>query len=262
MGGQILSFNCDAMAQRVLRASPFVGELRFVSLGACSSGNILPENTLFLVHCPMAAPEDLEVAVCLKKQHPSIPVLVTAHRIDAALVLAALREHIWDFIVLPGEIERLTLQIAAWLQLRQLHSAQDRRLPWRGHPPAQELYSSIALARDEEKRTAPAVAIIHQRYGDKLPIHRLAAACHMSEDNFRRCFKAEHGCSIRDYLRDYRLARAVELLKRQELNVQEVAFLCGFHDVSLFNRLFKRAHGATPSQCRLSVAAEAGVVPA
>lgn len=109
MGGQVLSFNCDALAQHVLRTGPFVNELRFTSFGACSStSNNFPETTLFLVHCPMSVPQDIDVAIHLKKQHPSIPVLLTAHRIDVTLVLAALREHLWDFILLPSEIDRLT----------------------------------------------------------------------------------------------------------------------------------------------------------
>jgi AraC-like DNA-binding protein len=48
-----------------------------------------------------------------------------------------------------------------------------------------------------------------------------------------------------------RLRRAAELLPRQGgRRISEIAFECGFNDLSYFNRCFRRRFGLTPSAAR------------
>ena len=52
------------------------------------------------------------------------------------------------------------------------------------------------------------------------------------------------------YLNDYRLTMAGELLKMTEESVTQIALKCGFENLSYFNRLFRRKFGVTPGQYR------------
>lgn len=47
-----------------------------------------------------------------------------------------------------------------------------------------------------------------------------------------------------------RMSRAAELLSQSREPISQVAYRCGFNDVSHFNHLFKRAHGFSPSAYR------------
>ena len=51
-----------------------------------------------------------------------------------------------------------------------------------------------------------------------------------------------------------RIGRACRLLAENELNVTEIAFACGFENLSNFNRQFLRLKGTSPSQFRKAVA--------
>jgi AraC-like DNA-binding protein len=63
----------------------------------------------------------------------------------------------------------------------------------------------------------------------------------------------ETGRSFSQHVLDRRLERAAELLRQPGgagRKIAEVAFACGFGDLSYFNRMFRRRYGATPSDMR------------
>ncbi|MFN3529912.1 MAG: helix-turn-helix domain-containing protein [Bacteroidia bacterium] len=59
------------------------------------------------------------------------------------------------------------------------------------------------------------------------------------------------GCSPKQYIRDYRMKVAHELLVDNRANVSEVASLTGFRSISYFSAKFKERYGYRPSRFRL-----------
>ena len=60
-----------------------------------------------------------------------------------------------------------------------------------------------------------------------------------------------------DFVLDRRLALARRRLRdpaRAGLTISAIAYECGFGDLSYFNRSFRRAYGATPSDVRSGAA--------
>ena len=51
-------------------------------------------------------------------------------------------------------------------------------------------------------------------------------------------------------LNELRLRRAAELLTLTERRISDIAFECGFNDLSYFNRSFRRRFGLTPTAAR------------
>jgi AraC-like DNA-binding protein len=51
-------------------------------------------------------------------------------------------------------------------------------------------------------------------------------------------------------LNELRLRKAAELLANGEGRVSDIAFDCGFNDLSYFNRCFRRRFGLTPTAAR------------
>ena len=49
-----------------------------------------------------------------------------------------------------------------------------------------------------------------------------------------------------DYINIYRINAACELLSSGEATITEVAYSCGFNDLSYFIRLFKKHKGLSP----------------
>ena len=60
----------------------------------------------------------------------------------------------------------------------------------------------------------------------------------------------EAGASFTVRLNELRLRKAADLLARPEGRISDIAFDCGFNDLSYFNRCFRRRFGLTPSAAR------------
>ena len=63
-----------------------------------------------------------------------------------------------------------------------------------------------------------------------------------------RKLKALSDQSATEYIRNYRLDRAMALLKNKEGNVKKVAAMVGFADEKYFSKTFKEHFGISPSE--------------
>lgn len=76
---------------------------------------------------------------------------------------------------------------------------------------------------------------------------RLAA---MSEVAFSRFFKMRTGRTFVDTLTEIRLGHASRMLIETTHGITEVAYKCGFNNISNFNRIFKKKKDCTPKEFR------------
>ena len=59
--------------------------------------------------------------------------------------------------------------------------------------------------------------------------------------------------SFGDYIRKLRIEKSIEMMKDPKYSLTEIAYLTGFSDQSLFNRVFKQQTGRNPSTYRKTV---------
>lgn len=85
-----------------------------------------------------------------------------------------------------------------------------------------------------------------------LTIHTMAKVFHMSDKYFSRYFRTATGQTFTAYLNTVRTEKACDLLRGTDQTVLEIAFACGYENVSYFNRVFRSQTGQTPLQYRLS----------
>lgn len=84
----------------------------------------------------------------------------------------------------------------------------------------------------------------------EVDLQRTAAVAGLSAFHFLRVFGSVIGVTPHQYLVRCRLQRAARALAEDDRNITEIAFDCGFGDISNFVRTFRRAAGATPSEFR------------
>jgi hemolysin activation/secretion protein/AraC-like DNA-binding protein len=82
----------------------------------------------------------------------------------------------------------------------------------------------------------------------------LAGQLHCSERHFSRLFREEFGVPLRARQIELRLQRARQLLAGSDAKVINVAFDSGYRHLGLFNAMFKKRFGLTPSEWRLQSA--------
>jgi AraC-like DNA-binding protein len=70
----------------------------------------------------------------------------------------------------------------------------------------------------------------------------------MSKTQLHRKIKALTDHAPGEFLRNYRLKRAAQLLEQQGGNITEIAFAVGFGSLSYFTRSFKELFGKSPSE--------------
>ncbi len=82
------------------------------------------------------------------------------------------------------------------------------------------------------------------------PPEQLAQLCGCSPRHFSRLFHQQFGSSVRARQTELRLLKARQLLRNPGLPVAQAAADSGYRHLGLFNSLFKRKFGMTPTEWR------------
>ncbi len=88
--------------------------------------------------------------------------------------------------------------------------------------------------------------MIFLRQKDPCTVFRLARAMDMSESRLRTLFRQTAGVPLGSYIQNYRLTRAMALLRNTSLSIADVAEQSGFGSLPAFSRAFKKQTGQTP----------------
>lgn len=91
---------------------------------------------------------------------------------------------------------------------------------------------------------------VEAHYKEEIKLCQLASLIGMTEVGCSRFFKMRTGKTISEYITEVRLGHASRLLVDTTQSVAEVAYDCGFNNLSNFNRLFHKVRRFTPSQFR------------
>lgn len=119
------------------------------------------------------------------------------------------------------------------------------------------LYTMETLRTGAPKRSDPSLftlqkmlAFLYEHFAEKLSLEDIARAGNVCKSGCIAVFRQYLHKTPIDYLIEYRLACAKELLLGSDHKVIEVGLEVGFQNVSYFIDMFKRAYGVTPLQMR------------
>ena len=101
-----------------------------------------------------------------------------------------------------------------------------------------------------QARLRQMIALIEQRFGDRLRLEDIARAASISQSEALRCFRVGVGMTPIEYLNLCRLNHARLRLASSELSVTAIAQEAGFASASYFDRLFQRRFGVNPTSLR------------
>jgi len=87
-------------------------------------------------------------------------------------------------------------------------------------------------------------------YHEKIKVEEVAKLLNMTETTLSRLMKKRTGRSFINFLNDYRIGFATRWLTETNQDIAEIAFRCGFYNISNFNRVFKKSKGCTPGLYR------------
>ena len=115
---------------------------------------------------------------------------------------------------------------------------------------AEQWDSRVISADDYYGYVYKILCYVDMHYSENITMNDLSAVAGLSPDYMARKFKSALHMTPSEYVRKFRIARAMELLCTTDLSVAEVARRTGFSDVSLFSRVFKQSVGLPPASYR------------
>lgn len=104
---------------------------------------------------------------------------------------------------------------------------------------------------ERQERVQVMLVYIHTHYADELSLKDIADAGTMSVAQCNRCFNKMLNITPYEYLIQYRLQKATNLLKDATLNVTEISEIVGFNNVTHFIQVFKKVYGISPKKYRM-----------
>lgn len=99
---------------------------------------------------------------------------------------------------------------------------------------------------------------IYTHYAEKITLEDIAASANISEREALRTFKKALDKAPFDYLNEYRLDKARELLETSDLTVTEIAVSTGFSDSAYFGKVFRKYFESTPGNYRKKIKGDRG----
>lgn len=100
----------------------------------------------------------------------------------------------------------------------------------------------------EGKRLNDIFNFTMQEYSRPIQLAEVAEVANMTKTAFCRYFKQHTRKTYLDFLNEYRVSQACKMLAEREKSIAQIAFECGFNNLSNFNRRFKEVKGLAPRQ--------------
>lgn len=93
---------------------------------------------------------------------------------------------------------------------------------------------------------ARAIEYIHKRYAQNFSLSTMSDDLFISAPYLSRLFKEQTGKSFVDYLRAFRVRKAIELMNEGKYSISVISNMVGFKNYNYFFQVFKEVTGQTP----------------
>lgn len=108
--------------------------------------------------------------------------------------------------------------------------------------------------KTENRRLDKMYEYIFQNFNKPISASDVAAILNMNKSAFSRFFKKIHRKPFTKYLNELRIGYACKLLLAGNEPITSIGYLCGFNNISNFNRQFKIIKGESPTAYLQSIA--------
>lgn len=165
----------------------------------------------------------------------------------------AMKLGVKDYLLKPiddQELEEVLKRVASDIRNKKIHQKVEANLSQVGDSKVM-LFKEYLLKNEmkvREKYVQEAIEYIDIHFAEEISIKDVSEQLKISESYLTRLFKTETGHTFIEYLTNYRIGKAIELLKDKSIKVYEVASMVGYSDSRYFSVLFKKYVGLTPSE--------------
>ncbi len=105
-----------------------------------------------------------------------------------------------------------------------------------------------ASFKGNDERLQNIFTYLMKNFTNVVTVENAAAIVNMTPTSFCRFFKSRTHKSFVNYLHDIRVGYACKLLQEEKYTISQVAYHCGFENLSNFNKQFKKIKSITPKE--------------
>lgn len=104
--------------------------------------------------------------------------------------------------------------------------------------------------KNSTKYVNEAVQYIRHNYYRDFSVQDIADSIGITRAYLSTCFKTVYSFSVQEYLTEYRMKKAKEMLFDSDMKIKEVALSSGYQDELYFSKVFKKRFGVSPRKFR------------
>ena len=108
----------------------------------------------------------------------------------------------------------------------------------------------VSSGRMSDYYIKEAINYIEQNFQNNISIEDIAAVCGINRSHFGKIFRNSIGRSPQEFLMNYRMVKATELLKLTSLSIADISSAVGYENQLHFSRAFKNIYGISPREWR------------
>lgn len=114
----------------------------------------------------------------------------------------------------------------------------------------QHCRSDTKVIPNADDKFRPILEYMNHNFAEKISAKEICTRFGYNETYFCRRFKAITGITVMHYILILRMEKAQKLLRGSDEDVGNIAWQCGFSDISYFSNCFKKHFGITPTEFR------------
>lgn len=194
--------------------------------------------------------DGIELTSAIKKnvQLNTLPVMLLTAKTANADSIEGFEAGADAYVVKPFDMDVLKTRAAALIgTYTRLRNA------FNGNQTQDKFAQKVEVVSNDDRLMERMLRVINEHISDyELTVEDIAEKVGISRVHLYRKLKEITNQSPRDFIRNYRLQRAAELLAENKLNVAQICDIVGFSNPGTFSTSFKKLYGMSPSEYAIS----------
>lgn len=189
------------------------------------NSRLIPDILIINIKIPLM--NGLEVAEKIRTQDKDKIIIIFTAYDDKSYIEKALNIKVNEYLLKPVRPEKI-------IEVLKKYIISDRL---------------ICTSQEIEN----AIVYIGERYREDISLDEVAKHINLTPSYVSKLFKKKLGVNFNTYLTTRKINEAKRMLKEENVNINEIAFIVGYNEPNYFCKVFKKIEGITPTKFRQNI---------